>query len=544
MENNLQETDHYKNALLKYAHAYVLGKRKSKGEKELEDSEVSYVIYARKSTEDDQRQIQSIEDQVESCLKYAKVNKLQVVDIIREEKSAKVAGKREKYNDMIKRIYDGEFNGILSWHPDRDSRNMKESGELLDMLDNGILADMKFVSFTFNNDAAGKMTLSILFAMAKEFSDKLSEDTKRGNRRKVGEGKYMGSAKKGYINGNGDYFRPHPDTYQIFKQAWKMYQNNSNQSKVGEWLIEQGEEISTNMLSIFFRDPFSAGIYCYGDQIVDLATVDTKFQPMVTPKEFILMQKLHRDNPRGWHISSEFRPFNEFMVCGDCGNFMTTGVSKGKIYRYLSATCGNRKCKSYRKKLNLKPIANTIRGETIKEFAKDAIRQLKNVPEEMYKKAKDAYFSERNVIVKNLNDQISLLKSKLTKLENKAKKEDEKIYSVSDPELIKRFTDNLKSILHDKNEVANEMRLLEKKKSEYEYQMESDFPPYDDFLNFFENALLVLDESDNIYLIDQIARLVFLNLTAKDKKISGYCLQEAFIGFENLKILTGVADGT
>ena len=74
--------------------------------------------------------------------------------------------------------------------------------------------------------------------------------------------------------------------------------------------------------------------------------------------------------------------------------------------------------------------------------------------------------------------------------------------------------------------------------------MESDFPPYDDFLNFFENALLVLDESDNIYLIDQIARLVFLNLTAKDKKISGYCLQEAFIGFENLKILTGVADGT
>jgi len=82
---------------------------------------------------------------------------------------------------MLDTIKKGDFyNSILSWHPDRLSRNMKESGEILDMLDNDLIVDLKFSSYTFNNDTAGKMTLSILFAMAKEFSDKLSDDIKRG----------------------------------------------------------------------------------------------------------------------------------------------------------------------------------------------------------------------------------------------------------------------------------------------------------------------------------------------------------------------------
>lgn len=543
-ENSLQENDQYKEALIKYAHSYVFRKKKSKNERDLEDSDKLYVIYARKSTEDEQRQVQSIEDQIETCQKFAKKEKLRVADVIREEKSAKVAGKRPRFNEMLQRLYAGEFNGVIAWHPDRLSRNMKESGEILDMLDNDVIIDLKFPSYAFNNDAAGKMTLSILFAMAKEFSDKLSEDTKRGNRKKVSEGKYMGSAKKGYINGREDYFRPHPDTHQLYKQAWEMYQKNNNQTKVWEWIAQQGEDISSNMISEFFRDPFSAGIYCYGDQVVDLTEIDPKFRPLVTPKEFILMQKMHRENPRGWRISGEFRPFNNFVYCGDCGNYMTSGVSKGKKYRYLNATCSNRICKANRKKTGERPVANTIRGEVIKEFAKVAVTELKNVPEEVYNKAKAAHFAERNIVVKELSKEITLLKSKETKLENKAKNEEDKITSTADAEILERFTSNLRSILNDKKAVAKEMFQLEKKKREFEYQMESDFPPYEDFLNFFENALLVLDESENVYLIDQIVKLVFLNLTAKDKKVSGYCLQEAFTGFESLKILSGVARGT
>lgn len=179
--NTLDEVK-YKDSLIKYGRLYNLKRNKSEDE---EDSPVRYVIYARKSTEDKERQVYSIEQQVEECKRYAKRESLEVVEVLKEEKSAMTAGKREVFSKMLKSLYSKyKYTGIIAWHPDRLARNMKESGEILDMLDKGIIKDLKFPSYTFNNDAAGKMTLSILFAMAKEFSDKLSEDTKRGNSKK------------------------------------------------------------------------------------------------------------------------------------------------------------------------------------------------------------------------------------------------------------------------------------------------------------------------------------------------------------------------
>jgi site-specific DNA recombinase len=167
MNNSLQAIQ-YKEALLKYAESFNLKKNKTKSEQQLSNRKDLYVIYARKSTEDDQRQVQSVEDQIDHCRKYAEQNGLEVVAVVREEKSAKIAGKRLKFQEMLDTITSGTFyNSILAWHPDRLSRNMKESGEILDMLDNDVISDLKFSSYTFNNDTAGKMTLSILFAMAK-----------------------------------------------------------------------------------------------------------------------------------------------------------------------------------------------------------------------------------------------------------------------------------------------------------------------------------------------------------------------------------------
>jgi site-specific DNA recombinase len=184
-----------RDSILKYSEEYLLKKRKTKDERALLDGEEPrYVIYARKSTEDEKRQVQSISDQLDLCKKFAKEHGLNVVDVRWEEKSAMLAGKREVFTDILDTIAKGVmYDSIIAWHPDRLSRNMKESGEILDLLDNEKIKDLKFVSYTFVNDAAGKMSLSILFAMAKEFSDKLSVDTKRGIRRKIQEGKYCGS---------------------------------------------------------------------------------------------------------------------------------------------------------------------------------------------------------------------------------------------------------------------------------------------------------------------------------------------------------------
>lgn len=539
-DTNLSD-NYYKEALLKYAQSYIAKKRKSPTEKELEGDSRKFVIYARKSTEDDQRQVQSIGDQIEQCVKYAKSNNLEVVEIIREEKSAKIAGKRPRFDEMIVRLYKGDFyNAVLAWHPDRLSRNMKESGEILDMLDNDFITDLKFPSYTFNNDAAGKMTLSILFAMAKEFSDKLSEDTIRGNKKKVSEGKYMGSRKRGYINTEEDYFRPHPDTFNPYREAWQMYIEENNQTKVAKWLHEQGEEISSNMMSEFFRDPFFAGIYCYGDQVVDLTTVDPKFRPMVSAKEFLETQRADKAGPSGWRLSEAFRPFNNLMICGDCGNIMTSGVSEGNVDRYLNITCGNKNCKQKRREEGKRPIANTIRGKEVIFLYEDALKQLKSVPENIYLKTRTKYLAHGNTLISGYTQEVAKLNAKLTKLKTKEKKLSNEILDQTVIELKQKFSEELQLVIKEVSSLELAMEKLRSKKAELEYQIVDDFPPYEDFLNFFEKASAAIKNTTDAYLTDQLVKMVFVNIEVKDKKISQYWLREPFDQYKALNLLSGV----
>lgn len=542
---NLLEQTQYKEALLKYAEAFNLKKKKTRSEQELSDAKKYYVIYARKSTEDEKRQVQSIEDQIEQCKKFAKSNGLEVVDIIQEEKSAKVAGRRDRFEEMLNRIEKGDlYNSILAWHPDRLSRNMKESGQILDMLDNDLILDLKFPSYTFNNDAAGKMTLSILFAMAKEFSDKLAEDTRRGIRKKVSEGKYTGTSKKGYYHNDDDHFRVDEEKFNIYSQAWKLYKEGQTQGQIIDWLNNQNEKIDTNSMSLYFQDPFAAGIYCYGDQVIDLTAVDSKFKTMISPKDFILLQKMNRDTARGWHRTEGFRPFNEFVICGDCGNPMTSGLSRGKSgERYLNVTCGNRRCKEKRRDAGLKPINNTVRGEVIMDYAIKAIDSLKEVDKVTYEKAKNKYFEEKNSVVKTINQEIAELKAKKTKLDSKSNKITEKFVEETKTEVNKKLSGDLNIILSQIRSIETSISTLEQQVKEYEFDMESEFPDYETFLNFFKDVTGTLKTTDNAYLVDQLVKLVFLNIRIKDKIVTGYTLQEPFEAYEGLNSYLGWMKG-
>jgi DNA invertase Pin-like site-specific DNA recombinase len=541
----LLEQSQFKEALLKYAESYNLKKNRSKNEPGLSDIKKYYVIYARKSTEDDKRQIQSIEDQVEECKKFAKANNLVVVEIIQEEKSAKIAGRRDKFEDMLNRIEKGDlYNSILTWHPDRLSRNMKESGQILDMLDNDLILDLKFPSYTFNNDAAGKMTLSILFAMAKEFSDKLAEDTKRGIRKKVREGKYTGTSKKGYFNNDSGYFRVDEEKFSIYSQAWQLNKEGHTQGQIIDWLNKQGEKIDTNSMSVYFQDPFSAGIYCYGTEVVDLTSVDSKFKPMVSPKDFILLQKMNRGTTKGWRKTDEFRPFTEFVVCGDCGNSMTPGLSTGKSgRRYLNVTCSNKICKNKRRNSGLKPVNNSVRARVIVEFALKAINSLKDIDKDTYEKAKKKYFEEKNLLVKTFNQEISELKVNRSKMESRSGKMADKLVDETSESVSKKLSDDLSILLTEIRLIETQIFTFEQKVKSSEFDMEAEFPNYETFLNFFKDIAGVIESTDNAYLVDQLVKLVFLNITIKDKTVIGYTLQEPFEAYEGLNSFLGWLTG-
>ena len=146
-----------------------------------------YFIYARKSTDDDDRQVLSIEGQLVELRQYAQREGLTVISEFVEAKTAKKPG-RPIFNDMIARIQQHEADGILAWHPDRLARNSVDGGKIIYLIDRGVITDLRFPTYRFDNTAQGKFMLSIAFGQSKYYIDALSENIRRGIRLKLSKG--------------------------------------------------------------------------------------------------------------------------------------------------------------------------------------------------------------------------------------------------------------------------------------------------------------------------------------------------------------------
>lgn len=138
---------------------------------ELDFSKFKYVLYARKSTDDPQRQVRSIGDQIFECKQLAARLGLNVIKVLEETKSAKKPNRRPMFRQMLHDLKKGVYDSILTWNPDRLARNMKEGGEIIDMIDEEEIKDLKFVTHHFTKDANGKMLLGMSFVLSKQYSD-------------------------------------------------------------------------------------------------------------------------------------------------------------------------------------------------------------------------------------------------------------------------------------------------------------------------------------------------------------------------------------
>lgn len=128
---------------------------------------MKYCLYARKSTESEERQVLSIDSQIKEMLQIAERDGLEIVEIQRESHSAKNSGGRPVYNELINDIRLGRFNAILTWAPDRLSRNAGDLGSLVDFMDQQLLHEIRTYGQSFSNSPNEKFLLMILGSQAK-----------------------------------------------------------------------------------------------------------------------------------------------------------------------------------------------------------------------------------------------------------------------------------------------------------------------------------------------------------------------------------------
>ena len=283
-----------------------------------------YIAYCRKSRDEADKQVLSIEAQIAELKEFAKREHLEIIEFIEEAKTAKMPG-REKFAEVIKKIEKGYANGILAWHPDRLARNSMDGGKIVYLLDTGKLVDLKFPTFWFDNTPQGKFMLSIAFGQSKYYIDNLSENVKRGLRQKLRNGVWPAKAPYSYLNNPKTRgIDIDPDKSKAIKRVFEMFaEGNHTFTDIAKYLHKfdlrrkNEKPLHINEIRKILSNKFYIGIMFYNGEYHD-----GNHKCFISKELFQKAQvELAR---RSKHFKKSYRfPFLGLAKCSECGAAIT-----------------------------------------------------------------------------------------------------------------------------------------------------------------------------------------------------------------------------
>lgn len=314
---------------------------------------IKYCLYARKSSEDDERQALSIDSQIKEMMAMAERDNINVVEIRRESHSAKNSGARPVYNQLMADIRTGLFDGILTWAPDRLSRNAGDLGSIVDLMDQGLLKEIQAQGQRFTNSPSDKFLLMIMCSQAKLENDNKGVNVKRGQRAKLEMGHRPCLAPLGYLNEKlvergKSRVLVDPKRGPLVKQLFENVANKFYSGRdIFQWAHEAGLTTRTGKrltLSGIYRIlscPFYYGEFEW--PVKSGNWYKGSHEPLITKQLFERV----RDNLMAPHRTKpgtkEF-DFTKLMHCGSCSSGITAEekfkrIQDGTLKRYVYYHC-------------------------------------------------------------------------------------------------------------------------------------------------------------------------------------------------------------
>lgn len=298
-----------------------------------------YVLYARKSTESDERQALSIDSQVKEMLQIAERENLDVVEIKRESKSAKDSDNRPVFKEVLQDIRQDKFNAILTWAPDRLSRNAGDLGSLVDLMDEKKLVSIRTYGQTFSNSPNEKFLLMILCSQAKLENDNRGINVKRGLRARCELGLWPTTPPTGYLKekrlDRKNECYPDPDREAVIKQIFeKVAYEKWSGRKLYHWLKFElnfrtaagKKHLSLGNIYRILENTFYYGAFEYPRD--SGIWYQGKHKPIITKELFDLVQEQVKNSQLVRKENIEFA-FTKIMKCGLCGS----GVSATEKFK-------------------------------------------------------------------------------------------------------------------------------------------------------------------------------------------------------------------
>lgn len=295
---------------------------------------IKYFIYARKSSEGEDRQVTSIQDQIDECLKMATLKNLEVVDIIQESKSAKKPGRKE-YNYMLERIRNGEANGVITWHLNRIARNPVDGGQFIWMVQEKMIQHVQTYSGDYHSQD-NLLMMYIEFGMSTQYSRDLGNATQRGSVKKAIRGWLPNpQLPYGYIHSslrgeNAQEIIKDEERFEAVKHLWEQLLTGEYTiralQELGDLLglqTRKGKKLSSSVYYRMFRNEFYCGYFSWNDLDGVKTRIHGKHEIMISKQEFDKAQLiLNRTSFHKKPIEKD-NGYLGLFSCGECGCSMT-----------------------------------------------------------------------------------------------------------------------------------------------------------------------------------------------------------------------------
>lgn len=464
---------------------------------------MKYIIYCRKSTDTEDKQVLSLDSQENELKQLAKKLDLTIVQVLRESKSAKEPG-RPIFDQMMKIIKSGRADAILCWKIDRLTRNPVDGGQIQWLLQNNkIKCIQTFEKSYFPNDNV--LLMSIEQAMANQYIRDLSMNVKRGNRAKLEKGEWPNNAPFGYVNDKAT------KTIKVDKKNAKYVVRAVNLYATGGYTIEQicyilfeeglrtrtGNKISKNQIHRLMSNRF----YC-GFMERDGKVYQGKHKPLISLDLYNRVQDiLHgRLHP---HPRKNFYSAQGFLKCGSCGCALTCDTKKGFVYYYC--TNGKRICEEHK---------SYLRSEAIDKLLSNLFLELK-FDIEFIELSAEAY-KDKN------KDKISYTQSTLETLSKELKTLLDKEIALTDGYASKIIREEIYRLKIQ--EIGNKRLELEQQIKKIKLKGGVSEVTFEQIKNVFidgnkaSNQYLIASDTDRRHMLEKLLS----NATIKNKNIINY----------------------
>ena len=472
-----------------------------------------YFLYARKSSESEDRQMASIDSQIKELNKLAKDNELKIVKVFSESKSAKAPG-REQFNEMINQVQQGKADGIICWKLNRLARNPIDGGKISWILQEGVVKHIQtFGKSYYPTDNV--LLMAVELGMANQFIRDLSVDTKRGLRSKAERGWYPTFTTLGYMQapykhkGEKEIIED-PERFDLVKKMFDlMLRGSYNPVEIleiatNDWGLrnKKGKKIARSTIYRIFHDPFYYGEFEYPKGSGNW--YKGRHKPMITKEEYIKINKLLGRELRTAPQTHTFA-FTGMIKCGECGASITAEnkikrQKNGNVHYYTYYRCTKRIKPCSQKTIRLEELENQIENELknieIPKSFKDWMMQ------EIKKKNKDES-SSRNQIIKNQEEKYNECVKKMDNLI------DMRANDEIDKETFKRKT----------NELSEEKDKWKSSLNDSDLRVDDWLEQAEKLFSFAEIARVKFKHGD-LKTKREILSCLGLNLSLKDQKLN------------------------